>query len=307
MPQMEFEGKNLQNAIEKACKKLNYSKDKLKYDILSSGSSGIFGLIGAKKAKIRVLELPEEMASTKSGGNGQSKSEGIKSLVDEAFSDFQPVKEREANKKVSTSTIEKEKTALGNIEVDEIDSDESFDIDEEALDAIPVELYKYPEEPVNSGKDYLTKIVNYITDDASIEITADTDRVVYHIAGGNPALLIGKRGQTLDAIQYIIDKIVNKQSENRIRIQIDVEGYNETRKESLKQLAIKLAEKAKKSGKPTTISQMTSHDRRIVHLTLKDDHTVKTRSVGEGYYRRLIIFPKKKSGRKGGRSGKPRN
>ena len=282
---MEFEGKNVETAVAKACKKLNYSKDKIKYDILSSGSSGIFGLIGAKKAKIRVVQLNEDSRKN-SGGNGQKqKSEGVKSLVDEAFNGTQSPSKSKRAKKFSPEP-----------EIKPI---------EEPLPQ-PKEKYIYPEGPVNSGKEHLQKIVNSITEETSISIETNADRVVYNITGGNSALLIGKRGQTLDAIQYLIDKIVNKQSEERVRIQIDVEGYLDTRKESLQNLALRLAEKAKKTGKPSTISQMTAHDRRIVHLTLKDDHSVKTRSMGEGYYRKLIIFPKKRS-KKNFRPSKPKN
>ena len=228
MPQMEFEGKNVESAVEKACKKLNYSKDKIKYDILSSGSSGIFGLIGVKKAKIRVIQSIEDTKKS-SGGNGQRpKSEGVKSLVDEAFNGFGSKGKTTKSKKVPS--VPKQTKPAKDPEP-------------------PKEKYVYPEGPVNSGMDHLKKIVNSITDDTSITIETNSDRVVYNITGGNSALLIGKRGQTLDAIQYLIDKIVNKQSDERVRIQIDVEGYLETRKESLQNLALRLAEKARKTGK----------------------------------------------------------
>ena len=107
-------------------------------------------------------------------------------------------------------------------------------------------------------------------------------------------MLIGKRGQTLEAIQYLVEKIVNKQNEARIRILVDVEGYLDTRQSNLKRMASKMADKAQKINKPVTIGQMNAYDRRIVHLHLKDNQAVRTQSVGEGYYRKLVIFPKRR-------------
>ena len=281
MPQIEFEGKNIDDAVSNACKKLNCDKNNLKFDILSSGSTGIFGLIGAKKAKIRVIENfqpPQTVLKTDSSASTRKQvpGDGIKSLVDEAFNGTE--------KKTAYSRPAKPKNPPKETEPTQ----------EPAITA----PYVYPEGPVISGRQMLQNVLDSITDGASVSIATDSDRVIYRIEGGNSALLIGKRGQTLDAMQYLIDKIVNKQSDERVRIQIDIEGYLETRKASLESLALRLAEKAKKTGKPSTISQMTAHDRRIVHLTLKDDHTVKTRSIGEGYYRRLVIFPKKRKFRK---------
>lgn len=95
-------------------------------------------------------------------------------------------------------------------------------------------------------------------------------------------------------MQYLVEKIINKHSEQRIRIQIDIEGYLKKRQNNLKGLAERLAEKAKRSGKPITIGQMNAHDRRIVHIALRDDNGVRTQSVGDGFLKNLLIFPRKK-------------
>lgn len=267
-PFVEFEGKNIDEAVENACHELKIKKEDLKYDVISSGSSGIFGLVGVKKAKIRVrrpLQTPSVAEEKKIPTSEVDKeldlsAAGVKSLVDEAFKE-------PATEKIQEKVQEKEAVLI-------------------------------PEGPVNFGKEALQRMVDLITTDATVTVESNSERVLYNISGGNSAVLIGKRGQTLEAMQYLVDKIVNKQSEARIRVQIDVEGYLESRKESLKSLAIRLAEKTKRTGKPSTISQMTAHDRRIVHLELKDDKGVRTQSIGDGYYRRLVIFPKKGSFRK---------
>jgi spoIIIJ-associated protein len=281
----EFEGRNVDDCVKKACDELRVQKHRLKYDVLSTGSSGIFGIIGKKKARIRVVNPPIRNNGYRGSRRDDLDSdEGVSSLVDEAFGTAKPKPKKSfTKKKEERITIEK---------------------------IAP----EYSELPVKLGSEVLQKIVDLITEDAEVTVDTTTDPLLYNINGGNSAMLIGKRGQTLEAMQYLVDKIVNKNSTERIRVQIDVEGYLETRKTSLESLALRLAEKAKRTGKPTSISQMTAHDRRIVHLALKDDRGVRTQSMGDGYYRRLVIFPKKGYAKKGKpnnnknqRSGKPQN
>jgi spoIIIJ-associated protein len=157
------------------------------------------------------------------------------------------------------------------------------------------------QESIDLGKEALQKMADLITDDATVEAETEEDRLTLKITGGNAGILIGRKGQTLDAMQFLTDKIINRKSEDRVRVKVDIEGYMETRKTNLKHLAYKMAEKAKKTGRPTTINQMSAQDRRIVHLALKDDAQVRTQSMGDGYYRRLVIFPKKKNSFKGKR------
>ena len=144
------------------------------------------------------------------------------------------------------------------------------------------------------GRDALQKIVDSITTDAGITCDRKEERIFYNVTGGNTAVLIGKRGQTLEAMQYLVEKIVNKQSEKRVRVEIDVEGYLEKKREKLKNLAFKLGEKVKLTKKPATVGQLNAYDRRIVHLALKADSELRTHSVGEGYYRKLKIYPKQR-------------
>ena len=148
------------------------------------------------------------------------------------------------------------------------------------------------------GRNVTQRIVEKITDDATIRVEEKNDQVVFHVEGGKTAILIGKRGQTLEAIQYIVDRIVNKKSEKRIRIQIDVAGYLENKKTNLEQRAFHLAGKVKTTGKPVTVGELNVYDRKIVHMFLKEDKEVRTQSMGSGFYRKLVIFPKKSSGPK---------
>ena len=162
------------------------------------------------------------------------------------------------------------------------------------------QLFTFPKDPLDLGRSVLQRIIDSITSDASITVEEDSDRILFNVAGGNAAVLIGKRGQTLEAIQSLVKKVVNKHNNNdkRIRVQVDIEGYLETRRVNLERLAERLAEKSKRIRKPISMGQMSAHDRRIIHLALKDDPDVRTKSRGEGYMRKIVIFPQKNNMRR---------
>jgi spoIIIJ-associated protein len=150
------------------------------------------------------------------------------------------------------------------------------------------------EDVAQKAKDVLETMISFIVDDATVTVKKQADRHRLIIEGGNSALLIGKHGRTLDALQYIVQKSVQNKGIGRARITVDVEGYRERRKASLTQLALRMGEKVKRSGKPATINPMNAYDRRIVHVALKDDAKVRTQSMGSGALRKLVIFPQKK-------------
>ncbi len=260
---IEFEGKNVEKAVEKACEKLNIEKNELKYDVISTGSFGIFGLVRFKKAKIKVLSIdgfkndPAAEDWKKTENDYESRS-GIVSLVDEAFN----VKGSGNNS--NKHTAEK-----------------------------PSENKKLSKESVDIGLEILRRMVNLITDDTDIIVEQDNEKVRFQINGGNSSVLIGKKGQNLEAIQYIIDKVINRHSEKRVIVEVDVEDYFQKRNEKLVKLAERLAEKVKETKKPSTLKQMNVQERRIIHLALKKDRSVRTQSIGDGYYRKLVIIPKK--------------
>lgn len=222
--QYEFEGKTKEDAMRKACEQLGISEDQLEAEVVSYGSTGIFGLVGAKKAKIRVV-VPEP-----------------------------PV-------------VEKQQAAPGADEYEQV---------------------------AGMAKDALERIVSFIADGANVRVETQDDTIRLSVEEGNSALLIGKHGRTLDAIQYIVQKIVHKKQRTGFRLSVDVGGYRDRRKASLTQLALRLGEKVKRSGKPATISPMNAYDRRIVHVALKDDGGVRTQSMGTRSFRKLVIYPQRK-------------
>ena len=262
MSSLEFFAKNVDKAIEKACDELNLSPDEIRYDILSHGSSGIFGLAGVKKAKIRV-HIPEKPK--------------------------EPILEEDVLAPNSGPNDE--------ISAEEFKSAEQF-LEDNVADA-PQPL-AFEENPLDLGRAVLQRIVDAITADAEISAEENSGWLFFNVVGGNAGILIGKKGQTLDAIQLLVEKIVNKHNphNDKIRVQVDVEGYLETRKANLEKLAERLADKSKRIRKPISLGQMSAYDRRIVHLALKNDPDIRTKSRGEGYMRKLVIFPQKNSKQK---------
>jgi spoIIIJ-associated protein len=113
------------------------------------------------------------------------------------------------------------------------------------------------------------------------------------LSGSDSGMIIGRRGQTLDALEHIVNRVVFRDDvDSGLRISLDVQGYRQRRQESLEQLAVRLAAKARATGRFVTLNPMSPRDRRIVHLALQSDPSVSTRSEGEGHYRRLVIAPK---------------
>jgi spoIIIJ-associated protein len=220
----EFEGKTKEEAISKASDALGVSEDQLEVEVLSYGSTGIFGLVGVKRAKIKVT-LPEPS---------------------------------EAEVKEKLTSVEE------------------------------------PEKVAELAKGTLEEIISFIVDGATVSSQTKSDRVRLKVAGGNSALLIGKHGRTLDALQYIVHRIVYKKQKTKVRVTIDVEGYRDRRKDALTQLALRLGEKVKRSGRPATISPMNAYDRRTIHVALKDHSGVRTQSTGTGSLRKLVIYPERK-------------
>ncbi len=161
-------------------------------------------------------------------------------------------------------------------------------------EALPLRAFSDPQ-VAETARKTLQDILRLLEVETTVDLKEDSERILLNIKGDGSGLLIGRKGQTLDAIEYLINKIVHKDAEDKKRIVVDTENYRLRREESLVQLAQRLAEKAKRMGRPVTISPMSAHDRRIIHLALQDDKTLRTWSTGSGLYRKVIISPEKKS------------
>ena len=226
MKSIETEGKTIEEAIHKACEELKASREELDIEILTGGSSGFLGLVGAKKAQVRATLKETATPPEKKAGSASASSSS---------------------------------------------------------------------QAAETAQKILIDLLGLLGIEASVELREEPDRIFLYIKGDGSGLLIGRKGQTLDALEYLINKIVHKDAEDKKRIVVDTENYRIRREESLISLAHRLAEKAKRLGRPVTISPMNAHDRRIIHMALQDDKTLRTRSTGTGLFRKVIITPEKKA------------
>lgn len=151
-------------------------------------------------------------------------------------------------------------------------------------------------ETFEKSKAVLTELLGKMGLEAEVAAKEDDERVTLEVKGPETGLVIGKKGQTLDAIQYLVNKITSqgKPEGSGKPVQVDSEGYRDRRAEVLVELANKLAEKVRATGRPVEMDPMSPAERRVVHVTLADQPDLETRSEGEGIYRHLVIFPKKK-------------
>lgn len=216
MQTFEFEGKTTDEAIENACRQLKLTKDEIDVEIIEPGSAGIFGLVGGRKAKVKVTTTGEEPEIAE-------ESNGVAIAKD----------------------------ALENI-----------------LTLIPIE-------------------------GVTVSAAQSDGTIALNIEGDTSGLLIGRKGRTLDALQFIVNKIVNKALEKRTQVVVDSENYRERRRESLIQMALRMGEKAKNMGKPVVTNLLNPHDRRIVHMALRDDGSLDTKSRGDGILKKILVIPKR--------------
>jgi spoIIIJ-associated protein len=207
----EFSGKSVDDAIRAACDHFDLDREKLEIEIIDGGSSGIFGLMGVKKARITA----------------------------------RPRNPRGEVEDIIRAVVHK---LLGSIleEVPAIDVDASSD---------------------------------------PVSVTIEDEKY--------SGLIIGRDGQTLSALQYMVNRIVAKQCPEKIRIQLDTGDYRERQDENLRNVALHLAQRAKESGRPQGTKPLTSYHRRLVHMALQGDLEVQTKSKGDGPLKRVLIFPKK--------------
>jgi len=152
---------------------------------------------------------------------------------------------------------------------------------------------KPKETPARKARALLEKVMQAMDLDVDIDVIEKDEKILININGPDLGILIGRRGETLDALQYLVNLSANKNADKRKRILIDIEGYRKRREDTLKKLAYKLADKAKQRGRNVILEPMNSMERRIIHTALQGRDDIYTFSEGEEPYRKIIIAPKK--------------
>lgn len=301
---MQFSAKTKNEAITKACIELGVSSDQLDIQVVSEGSSGFFG-IGSKPAIIKARKVEDN-----------SEEKEIEKIVDavklDAFKKEETVKETKKSVEKSVlrqnevkAEIKAEKTRKPKEEKQPKPAKEKQLKERSAKEkpvkekpvkvSKPIEIITDPEEirdieerafvflrdvfaSMNLGEVQITS--KYNTTDGCLEVAFE---------GEDMGILIGKRGQTLDSLQYLTSLVVNKGKADYIRVKLDTEDYRRRRKETLENLARGIAYKVKKTRKPVVLEPMNPYERRIIHSALQGNKFVETVSEGEEPYRHVVV------------------
>ncbi len=144
---------------------------------------------------------------------------------------------------------------------------------------------------VARGRELLDQILNHCGIETTVEARNDVDHLTLELHGDTSGILIGRKGQMLDALEYIVGRILAKEFTRTVHVTVDSQGYRGRRQESLEDLARRMAEEARRKRRPIELADLSPRERRIVHMTLRDEHGVLTKSSGEGHLRTLVISP----------------
>lgn len=289
---IEIEEKSIDTAIETACQEFGVTRDKLNIEIISEGNRGFLGML-AKKAKIRASLLTLDV------------SFDLKVNEQISVANISPAN---VPPKIELPEVEPPKVELPKIESPKVEQPKvELPKVEQQLKITPKPIPEKREEKEAAAppatlsplavkaKEILEGILEKMSFECQITIQEMPEKIVFNIEGDGSGLLIGKRGQNLDAIQYILNKAINRSDSERKMIIVDSETYRKRREESLLVLAERIREKVKKTKKPVSLSNMNAHDRRIIHLALQKDEALTTKSRGEGEYRKIVILPSRRN------------
>ena len=256
MDKIEISAKNVEEALTQAMIKLGTTSDKMGHEVVSEGRSGFFG-IGSKPAVIKAW-IREDARS-------------------EELETFMKPSVKSPEETVSVKA-EREKSVV-------LESESAAARVEKHSD---VKVASTPEE-------FITQVCNAMGIQVSVDSKFDESENVLDInmIGEDMGILIGKRGQTLDSLQYLTGLVANKNKEEYIRVKLDTENYRERRKETLENLARNIAFKVKRSKKPVALEPMNPYERRVIHAALQNDRYVVTRSEGEEPFRHVVVSLKR--------------
>ena len=296
MDSARVSARNYDEALTKALIELGTTSDNVDVEIIERGTNGFLGVFGVKPWTLKVTI--KKSADTEKKNSSEKKHEKQKEQKS-------PIEKKEVEKKETAP--EKVETVVEEVIVEEkeasVKSEESVDEyaqfygEEEPSSTSRRVLTNDELEQIRDRADAFLKdffaamnlpahaVYNFSfkTNELSIVIESEEDLGV----------LIGKRGQTLDSLQYILSLVVNKNRESYIRIKLDTENYRKKRKDKLEILAKNIAAKVKKTGKFTELEPMNAYERRIIHAALQGDNMVSTKSVGEEPFRHITVYPKK--------------
>lgn len=294
MDMIKVSAKTLDEAITKALIELGTTSDNLEYSIIEKGSSGLLGFIGAKpviisaKKKREMDTLEDFLAEDK-----QKEIQAVHNKSDDKEPTKKDAPKKEAAKKETKPVFKKEERqavpAAKSVEKQEKPAKAAVVKEERAAapsrKSVDGSLYE------EAAKSFLFQMFGAMNMKVQINVSYhENDRELsVDMIGDDMGILIGKRGQTLDSLQYLVSLVVNKDCEGYVRVKLDTENYRARRKDTLETLAKNIAYKVKRTKRSVSLEPMNPYERRIIHAALQNDKFVVTRSDGEEPFRHVVV------------------
>ena len=286
MDYITVSAKTLDDAITEALVQLGVTSDKLDYEVIEKGSAGFFG-IGMKQAVIKARRKKEETVKK------EVAEEKIPEIKESKPAEEKPVREKHEKhpKKDNIKKYNKKDNRRDNRK--DIKKDKKEEVKEEVKVSERKELVLVPveEATIAACRKFVEDVlVCFDMKDVAIKTEIDSEGALsINMDGPNMGLLIGKRGQTLDSLQYLTNRVANKMQDGYVRVKLDTEDYRRRRKETLENLAKNIASKVKRNRRTVSLEPMNPYERRIIHSALQADPAVSTHSEGEEPYRRVVV------------------
>lgn len=266
MRTIEATGKTIEDAVRSGLVRLGLMEEEVTIEVLAEPKSGFLGF-GSKPAKVRLTEKARKNAP---------------------IYDIEEEEERKAAPPAAPKAAEAAPAEDLTAEVPEEPVEEPA-----AGEAEPAAETFTAEEAAAKAKAFLQDVLRNMGIEVMIEKMIKSDKIILHLHGKNLGILIGKHGQTLDALQYLTNLTTNQGEETRHFIMLDVENYRQRREETLKQLAVRLAGRVKRSGEKVVLEPMNGYERKIIHVALQNEAHVRTESEGQDPYRHVVIYYEK--------------
>ena len=277
--------KTLDDAITEALIQLGVTSDRLEYNVIEKGSAGFLG-IGMKQAVIEAWKKEEKTEEPDISDFREAVKEEISSILDE------PVKKEEP-KKEKKEPVKKAKDRPAKMSKEKKAEEKKEEPVKPAAKEEQV-LAEVEEQTIKAVEQFLKDTLKAMDMEVEITSSIDGDGALYvDMKGGHMGILIGKRGQTLDALQYLANRVANKHQAGYVRVKLDTENYRARREETLKHLAKNIAHKVKRNRRPVVLEPMNPYERRIIHSALQSDPYVTTHSEGEDPYRKVVVTLKR--------------
>ena len=299
MEEITVSAKTLDDAITEALIQLGVTSDQLEYDVIEKGNAGFLG-IGRKQAVIKARRKVEKKVNDEpvidfsdavKGVMKDSKSDNYHNHNNRDNKKKKDNRKKENYHKNNKNVTASEKTEKVKEETVKTEKKEKNDKPHKPVqERKEIELAKVEDITVKTCEEFLTNVLKAMDMEVEIKTSIDEEGALcIEMNGDNMGILIGKRGQTLDSLQYLTNRVANKAQDGYVRVKLDTEDYRRRRKETLENLAKNIAHKVKRTRRSVSLEPMNPYERRIIHSALQGDRSVTTHSEGEEPYRRVVV------------------